>query len=120
MKNNSGIVATKFLSATAIAFMIFLLNNCGSGSMMTNNTPPPPTQISSFVFVSNMGSNAISAFEVDSQTGSLFPIVVGPFSTGGGPEFMAVDASNKFLFVGNTTSNDISAFEIDGGTEPTL
>lgn len=67
------------------------------------------------LFVSNGGSNNVSAFTVNPSNGTLTTVSGSPFASGGlGDNFdigLAV-ADNKLLFAGNTVSNNISVFGI--------
>ncbi len=67
------------------------------------------------LFVSNGGSNNVSAFTIRPSDGTLTTVSGSPFATGGaGNNFdigLAV-ADNKLLFAGNTVSNNISIFQI--------
>jgi 6-phosphogluconolactonase (cycloisomerase 2 family) len=67
------------------------------------------------LFVSNGGSNNVSAFTIRSSDGTLTPVSGSPFPSGGeGNNFgigLAV-ADNKALIAGNTVSNNISVFGI--------
>lgn len=111
MEKYQGKKIEKLFRAIKVIFLGVVLAGCGGGRMMMQ--PPPVTMNTSFAFVANTNSNTVSAFQVDSQSGTLFPISGGSFPTGLAPEFMAVDSGSKFLFVANSNSNDVSAFAID-------
>lgn len=64
------------------------------------------------LFVSNNGSNTISAYSISSG-GSLTP-AGGTTPTGSMPTGMAIDPAGKFLFVANEASSTISAYIING------
>jgi 6-phosphogluconolactonase (cycloisomerase 2 family) len=70
------------------------------------------------LFVSNGGSNNVSAFTINPANGTLTAVTGSPFASGGtGNNFgigLAV-ADNKLLFAGNTVSNNISVFVIKSG-----
>lgn len=70
------------------------------------------------LFVSNGGSNNISAFSIKSADGTLTPVAGSPFASGGeGNNYdigLAV-GDNKLLFAGNTVSSNISVFGIKSG-----
>ena len=78
-------------------------------------TEKAPSTGKTFVYVSDFGTNAISAFQVDTSTGALFTVKGSPFKAGRGPEFLASD-NGKYLYVSNVTSNTISAFTINSRT----
>jgi 6-phosphogluconolactonase (cycloisomerase 2 family) len=67
------------------------------------------------LFVSNGGSNSVSAFTLRPSDGTLTAVSGSPFASGGqGNNFgigLAV-ADNKLLFAGNTVSGNISVFVI--------
>jgi 6-phosphogluconolactonase (cycloisomerase 2 family) len=67
------------------------------------------------LFVSNGGSNNVSAFKIKPSNGTLTTVAGSPFATGGlGNNYdigLAV-ADNRLLFAGNTVSNNISVFAI--------
>src|SRR5580704_6501817 len=67
------------------------------------------------LFVSNGGSNNVSAFTLTPSDGTLTAVNGSPFASGGeGNNYdigLAV-ADNKLLFAGNTVSNNISVFGI--------
>jgi 6-phosphogluconolactonase len=91
--------------------------SCSGNHMSGFNPPPPAPQAATvFAFVSNMGSNTISAFQVDGATGALTPVSGSPFAAGPGAEFLVADPAGKFLFVGNAASNTVSAFQINSST----
>ena len=85
------------------------------------------TPQSQFLYVTNSGSNNISAFTVcaiQSQTcaptgtpdGKLTPITGSPFSTGTKPGFMATNSTGEFLYTVDTGANQISGFRIAPAT----
>jgi 6-phosphogluconolactonase (cycloisomerase 2 family) len=64
------------------------------------------------LFVSNQGTNTVSAFSVNSSTGMLTSVPGTPFITGARPTGIAVDPMGRFVFVANQASNSISVFLI--------
>ncbi|HEY6293130.1 MAG TPA: beta-propeller fold lactonase family protein [Terriglobia bacterium] len=63
------------------------------------------------LYVANRGSNNVSAFVIDSNSGALATVPGSPFATAGqGPNFVA--ASSTFVYVTDQTTNDVSAFTI--------
>ena len=66
----------------------------------------------SYVFVSNGGSNDVSALAVDKTTGALTAIPGSPFPAGIHPQAMTLWGDG--LFVANTGSDSVSAYVIDG------
>jgi len=70
------------------------------------------------LYVSNDGSNSVSAFNVDPSTGILTTVPGSPFATGGtntGGTSLDCASNGQFLFASNATSKDISVFAIDAG-----
>ncbi len=73
-----------------------------------------------FIFVANSGSNTVSQFSIDPNTGSLIAIgtpisVTGVNVPGQTPQAIAVDPSARFVFTANSTTNNVSAFSIIPG-----
>ena len=71
--------------------------------------------VGTFLFVSNDGSNNISAFSIDPMTGSLTPVPGSPFATGafaGEGISLGVTPDNRFLFAANSGSNNITTYSI--------
>ena len=67
------------------------------------------------LFVANTGSNDVSAFSINPNTGTLTLVPGSPFSTGGNGNLgLALSATpdGKFLMVGNTISANITVFSI--------
>jgi len=92
----------------------------GTGSVTNSDiTNVHVTCTSIFVYVSNERDNKISAYSI-SNNGTLAPLPTSPFTTGSGPEGLAVDPSGKFLYVANIASNNVSAYSIgsDGSLSP--
>jgi 6-phosphogluconolactonase (cycloisomerase 2 family) len=76
----------------------------------------PVTFSPQFAFVTNSGSNNVSAYTIVPGTGALAPVTGSPFTTGGSPQFVAVDPSGRYAYIANTTSNNVSAYTITPGT----
>ncbi|HXW90685.1 MAG TPA: beta-propeller fold lactonase family protein [Terriglobales bacterium] len=64
------------------------------------------------LFVSNNGSNTISAYSLNS--GGSLTAVAGSTPTGAMPTGMATDPAGRFLFVANEASSTISVYTING------
>jgi 6-phosphogluconolactonase (cycloisomerase 2 family) len=109
------------------AFLIFPLNDPIGGCLNPHNgteasvaTGTSPSSVAvhpsgNFVYVSNAGSNDISAFAVRGYPGnlSLVPVSGSPFAVGSSPVSVTVDPTGRFLYAANQNSNDVSAFTID-------
>jgi 6-phosphogluconolactonase (cycloisomerase 2 family) len=73
--------------------------------------------------VSCTGSGNVSAYTIDSTTGTLTAITGSPFAAGMGPHSVAVDPSGKFAYVANEcisinscSSGNVSAYTFDSTT----
>ena len=84
-------------------------NNSGANSVTVDPT-------GKFVYVALNGSNAISAFTIDSSTGALTTVVGSPFPAGSVPYMVRVDPSGRFAYATNHNSDDISAYSINSST----
>jgi DNA-binding beta-propeller fold protein YncE len=69
-----------------------------------------------FAYTANDQANDVSAFNVDSATGSLTPVPGSPFAAGSTPFAVTVDPSGTFVYVTNFQSANISAYAIDRST----
>ena len=69
-----------------------------------------------YLYVANAGSDTVSAYTIDANTGALTPLSPATIATGKGPASIAVDSNLGYVFVANNGgSNDISAFSVDDG-----
>lgn len=82
--------------------------------------PPPPAPAGSktYVYVANVGSDDISAFEVvDAASGKLIRLAGGPFSTQGDePRAVVADRAGRFLYVCNRDTSSLAVFAIAAAT----
>lgn len=74
-----------------------------------------------FAYVMNDCSNDVSAFTLDSSTGSLTPMTGSPFSTGlmqanNGPNMGVVDPTGSYLYTANFGEGAVVVFSIDPTT----
>ncbi|MDH5717420.1 MAG: lactonase family protein [Spirochaetia bacterium] len=76
-----------------------------------------------FVYTANYNSNDISAFIIDTSSGSLAQIDadsaldgIQNYAAGINPASLAVDSGLKFLYAANFNSNDISVYTIGSDT----
>lgn len=83
-------------------------------ALATGTTPVAYTP--KFAYVANNGSNNVSAYTIDENTGAIAAITGSPFSAGTAPWSVTTDPSGKFAFVANSGSNDISAYIINAST----
>ena len=92
-----------------------------AGSPFTAGTGPNAVAVDpsgALVYVSNKGSNDVSAF--NSKAGVLTQVTGSPYTTQGSgtvagtaPGFLTVDAAGTFLFVGNTATTGVASFAIN-------
>jgi DNA-binding beta-propeller fold protein YncE len=65
-----------------------------------------------FAYVTNLGSNNVSAYGIDPGSGVLTQLGSSPFA-GTDPFAIAADPSGSFAYVGNEANNNVSAYKID-------
>jgi hypothetical protein len=118
-------------NASAGSLSGFTINTDGSltgitGMTPTAGTPPTPSPFTTnlntpfgmiidragkYLYVSNNGSSGtagVAAFSINQTTGALTPLSTPTFTTGAGPQFMAIDPANKYLYVADN-DNTIAA-----------
>jgi 6-phosphogluconolactonase (cycloisomerase 2 family) len=72
-----------------------------------------------FIYVANIGSNDVSAFAINSNTGELIGLSPSTVAARLAPSSIAITGGNslkfvaKFAYVANTNSNNLSAFSVD-------
>jgi len=89
------------------------------GSAVPAGTAPSNVAISpngKYVYVTNSGSNDVSAYTVDSGTGALTEVSGSPFGAGTGPQAVTVDPTSRYVYVVNKTAGSVSIFSIDTAT----
>jgi 6-phosphogluconolactonase (cycloisomerase 2 family) len=65
------------------------------------------------LYTANFGSNNVSAYVIDSASGTLGAVTGSPFATGGvGPSAVAVNSNSSIVYVTEQGSHDIAAFGI--------
>jgi 6-phosphogluconolactonase (cycloisomerase 2 family) len=84
-------------------------NNSGVNSVTVDPT-------GKFVYAALNGSNAISAYTINSSTGALTPVTGSPFPAGSVPYMVRVDPSGRFAYATNLHSDNISAYSINSST----
>lgn len=102
----------RLLCAGLIMPVMFLLGcggsdpahlNAGDTSLHVGGTGGRPSGLSSstsFIYVSNSGSNSVSGFSIDPGTGALTQVAGSPFTTPT-PAGLARDGTTKYLTVAN-------------------
>ena len=97
--------------------------SAASGTVTSSNVAsvvvscvPVSTGSGKFGYVTNGGSNNISAYSINATTGAMTPVAGSPFAAGTGPSAIAISPSGKFLAVGNLNSHNVSVYAIDSGS----
>lgn len=120
MKNRYWLyVLSLLLCAAGIAFIYGCGSNATGGGGGGGSVPTTHY----FAYVANLRGHNVSAYIINSVTGSLESISGSPFDAGpydsttvNGPRGVAADPSGKYLYVTNTADNKIYAFRINAGT----
>jgi 6-phosphogluconolactonase len=76
--------------------------------------PDPTGKFGKFAYVANYGSNSVSMYSIDPDTGAL--AFIGTVAAGSSPVSVAVDHSGQFAYVANNDSHDISMYTINATT----
>jgi 6-phosphogluconolactonase (cycloisomerase 2 family) len=70
-----------------------------------------------FVYVANIGSNNVSGYTINSETGALTTVAGSPFAAGAFPASVAVNPSGRFAYVANSGASDnVSGYRINSET----
>ena len=94
----------------------------GTGNPFPTGTSPSGITITpngSFLYVSNNGTDNVSAYAINTGTGALTPLLVGtgnPFPAGTTPAGITATPDGKFVYVANNGSGDVSAYGVDSST----
>lgn len=64
------------------------------------------------VYVTNTGSNDVSAYSINSSTGGLAAISGSPFAEVPAPSSIAVSSNGFFAYIANSQTNKVTAFRI--------
>ena len=65
-----------------------------------------------FAYVSNYGSDNVSAYTIDASNGALKQVKGSPFGAAAGPCSVVADPAGKFIYVPNNGSGNVSAYQI--------
>jgi 6-phosphogluconolactonase len=87
-----------------------------NGSVVSTGTSPSAAAVdssSSFLFVTNRGSDNIASFSI-TNSGLITPNANSPFATGSAPVGVAVSSNSNFVFVAN--SQGVQIFAVDSST----
>jgi 6-phosphogluconolactonase (cycloisomerase 2 family) len=68
-----------------------------------------------YLYVTNIGTNNISAYTIDATTGATTALT-SPFAAGTRPVSATVDPAGAFLYVCNQNSKNITKFQINQET----
>jgi 6-phosphogluconolactonase len=78
-----------------------------------------PPIITDYLYVANAGSDDLSVFNIDSDTGVPTHLSPASYPTGASPSALVIDRSGPFLYAANSGgSHGISGFTISGGLTP--
>ncbi len=83
---------------TALLALAVWSLGCGSFFVDQNTTVSFP------VYVANTGSNNISAYKLDPNSGALSAVAGSPFSAGTNPSALRTDSTGTFLYSANQGS----------------
>ena len=70
------------------------------------------SELTSFLYVTNRGSNNISGFSINAATGGLVPLSGSPFPADSGPSAIALSSTRSVAYVANAQANSVTAFGI--------
>lgn len=87
-----------------------------SGSNIESISITCATNTPHFAYVTNYGTNDISAYSLNPLTGELTALAGSRVAAGTHPAGIAIDPSKRFLFVANGDSNDISVYSLNATT----
>jgi 6-phosphogluconolactonase len=69
-----------------------------------------------FLFTANEIDDSVSAYAINTATGTLARVQGSPFGSGGDPNSLAVDLLSRFLYVSNESSKNVSGYAINAAT----
>ena len=104
--------AARTLTALEIEYGPGSLTEAASGSVATGTDPSAiwMDEAETSVWVANRGSDTISRYAFDAQTGEL--TALGDVPAGDGPIALALDRSERYLYALNADTSSISLFEV--------
>lgn len=125
----------QLMKRVAAGFCAVFLATCGGSNGFSSSTPTSgvapdlqarfarslPREVRhEFVYVTNGGSDNVSAYSVDQLNGALIKVHGSPFLAGQSPVAVAVDSASKFAYVVNQhyphRYGNISGYTIDATT----
>ena len=92
---------------------MYLLN--AAGVLGQSSSPASTTAAPSFLYAPSISTDTISAYAIDSTTGSLTPIAGSPFAASNSI-YMTLDSDSNFAYVGGGSFSVISTFAISSQT----
>jgi 6-phosphogluconolactonase len=101
--------------ALGISLLALALAACSSGGTGSEE-PPQPTTYKSFAYVANCGSDSISAFSIDSESGALTEVAGAILPANTAPRSIAIGPSGRFLYAVGTGYPRIYAYAINSRT----
>ena len=90
----------------------------GNGADFTAGTYPYSVSVDpsgKFVYVTNDGSDNVSAYRINAATGALTAVTGSPFVAGLRPRALALDPTGKFAYVANN-GGSVSAYAVNSST----
>ncbi len=111
MANGPGSVATYSIDSTGAPTFVGQSASAAGGAFSVAVDPS-----GKFVYTANVNANTVSAYSVDTSTGSLTEIPGSPFPAGPNPFFVAVHPSGNFLYADNVNGQSVSAYALDSIT----
>jgi 6-phosphogluconolactonase len=105
----------KAIRTLGVGLLALVLAACSSDGTGTEEFPPSPTY-KSFVYVANCGSDSISAFSIDSESGALTETVGAILPANMAPRSIAIGPSGRFVYVVGTGYPRIYAYAINSRT----
>ena len=103
---------------TLLSFNLVAGGLTPAGSMATGTQPVSlvADKQNRFLFVANQGSDNISVFSVDANTGALTPTTTAPLASGSVPNLLAYDPVNNFLLISQAGTKQIIALAVNTST----
>jgi YVTN family beta-propeller protein len=90
----------------------FVNNSSGTVGAAPSNISVACSAVAGVVYVANQGSNNITTYTINADTGALSSI--GTFATAATPAYITVNPTNNFAYVSeNGNTNNISTFSIN-------
>ena len=98
--------------AIGLGLLVLCFGACSSG----DDGPPPPTTYKYFAYVASAGSDSISAFSIDPESGDLTAAAGITLPVDADPRSIAIGASGKFAYVVGSRYSSVYAYSINAVT----